>query len=51
MNDNIAIQVKNVSKKFKIPVKGHKNTLQERFLNPFQKTTKRISMIDFYQDE
>jgi ABC-2 type transport system ATP-binding protein len=38
MENNIAIQVKNVSKTFKVPVKGHKNTLQERFLNPFQKT-------------
>ena len=37
MNENTAIQVKNVSKNFRIPVKGHKNTLQERFLNPFQK--------------
>jgi len=41
MNDNIAIQVKNVSKQFKVPVKGNKNTLQERFLNPFQKTEHR----------
>jgi ABC-2 type transport system ATP-binding protein len=38
MENNIAIQVKNVSKTFKVPVKGHKSTLQERFLNPFQKT-------------
>jgi ABC-2 type transport system ATP-binding protein len=38
MKDNIAIQVKNVTKEFKVPVKGNKNTLQERFLNPFQKT-------------
>ena len=35
--DDIAIRVKNVSKKFKIPVNGHKNTLQEKFINPFQK--------------
>jgi ABC-2 type transport system ATP-binding protein len=41
MNNNIAIQVKNVSKQFKVPVKGNKNTLQERFLNPFQKTEHR----------
>ena len=41
MDNNIAIQVKNVSKKFKVPVKGNKNTLQERFLNPFQKTEHR----------
>lgn len=41
MEDNIAIQVKNVSKQFKVPVKGHKNTLQERFLNPFQKVQHR----------
>jgi len=38
MEENIAIQVKNVTKEFKVPVKGNKNTLQERFLNPFQKT-------------
>jgi ABC-2 type transport system ATP-binding protein len=38
MENNIAIQVKNVTKEFKVPVKGNKNTLQERFLNPFQKT-------------
>jgi ABC-2 type transport system ATP-binding protein len=38
MDNNIAIQVKNVSKKFKVPTKGQKLTLQERFLNPFQKT-------------
>jgi ABC-2 type transport system ATP-binding protein len=41
MDNNIAIQVNNVSKIFKVPVKGHKNTLQERFLNPFQKTELR----------
>lgn len=39
--DNIAIKVENISKTFKIPVKGHKNTLQEKFLNPFQKTEYR----------
>jgi ABC-2 type transport system ATP-binding protein len=39
--ENSAIQVKNVSKRFKIPVKGHSNTLQERFLNPFQKVQYR----------
>ena len=38
MENNIAIQVKNVSKQFKVPTKGQKNTLQERFLNPFKKT-------------
>ena len=38
MEENIAIQEKNVTKEFKVPVKGNKNTLQERFLNPFQKT-------------
>lgn len=41
MDNNIAIQVENVSKKFKVPVKGNKNTLQERFLNPFQKVEHR----------
>lgn len=35
--ENIAIQVKNISKRFKVPIKGHTNTLQEKFLNPFQK--------------
>lgn len=35
--ENTAISVKNVSKGFKIPVSGHSNTLQERFLNPFRK--------------
>ncbi len=39
--ENIAIEVKNVSKRFKIPVKGHSNTLQEKFLNPFQKVQYR----------
>ncbi len=34
---NIAISVKDISKEFKIPVNGQKNTLQERFLNPFHK--------------
>jgi ABC-2 type transport system ATP-binding protein len=38
MENNIAIQVNNVSKQFKVPTKGQKNSLQERFLNPFQKT-------------
>ena len=38
---DISISVKNVSKDFKVPVKGHSNTLQERFLNPFQKTQYR----------
>lgn len=38
MDNKIAIQVNNVSKQFKVPTKGQKNTLQERFLNPFQKT-------------
>jgi len=35
------MQVKNISKRFKVPVKGHTNTLQEKFLNPFQKTQYR----------
>jgi len=39
--ENIAISVKNISKEFKIPVNGQKNTLQERFLNPFHKTEYR----------
>lgn len=39
--ENIAISVKNVSKKFKIPVNGHANTLQERFVNPFRKVEYR----------
>ncbi|KUK77310.1 MAG: Putative polysaccharide ABC transporter [candidate division WS6 bacterium 34_10] len=38
MEKDIAIQVKNVSKQFKVPIKGQTNTLQEKFLNPFQKT-------------
>lgn len=41
MDSNIAIKVNNVSKRFKVPVKGQRNTLQERFLNPFQKTEHR----------
>lgn len=39
--ENIAISVKNVSKEFKIPVNGHSNTLQERFVNPFRKVEYR----------
>ncbi len=39
--ENIAISVKNVSKEFKIPVNGHANTLQERFINPFRKVEYR----------
>lgn len=39
--DDIAIRVKNLSKGFKIPIKGHANTLQERFLNPFRKVEYR----------
>lgn len=39
--DNIAISVKNISKNFKIPVNGQKNTLQEKFLNPFHKVKYR----------
>lgn len=39
--ENIAISVKNVSKEFKIPVNGHANTLQERFVNPFRKVEYR----------
>jgi ABC-2 type transport system ATP-binding protein len=38
MEKNLAIQINNVSKQFKVPIKGHTNTLQEKFLNPFQKT-------------
>jgi ABC-2 type transport system ATP-binding protein len=41
MNENIAIKVNNVSKQFKVPVRGQHNTLQERFLNPFHKTEHR----------
>ena len=36
--EDIAISVKNVSKKFRIPINGKKETLQERFVNPFHKT-------------
>jgi len=36
--EDIAVSVKNVSKKFKIPINGKKETLQERFVNPFHKT-------------
>ena len=39
--ENIAISVKDISKEFKIPVNGQKNTLQERFLNPFHKVEYR----------
>ncbi len=39
--EDIAIEVKNVSKRFKVPTKGHSNTLQDKFLNPFQKTQYR----------
>jgi len=35
------MQVKDISKRFKVPIKGHTNTLQEKFLNPFQKTQYR----------
>jgi ABC-2 type transport system ATP-binding protein len=35
--EEYAISVKNVSKTFKIPLNGHANTLQERFINPFRK--------------
>lgn len=38
MEDNIAVSLKNVSKKFVIPVNGKKDTLQERFVNPFHRT-------------
>lgn len=41
MDENIAIQVKNVTKEFKIPVNGRSNTLQEKFLSPFRKTEYR----------
>lgn len=36
--EDIAISLKNVSKKFRIPINGKKDTLQERFVNPFHKT-------------
>ena len=36
--EDIAVSVKNVSKKFRIPINGKKETLQERFVNPFHKT-------------
>ncbi len=39
--EDIAINIKDVSKKFKIPVNGHTNSLQEKFLNPFRKTEYR----------
>lgn len=39
--ENIAISVKNVNKCFRIPEKGHANTLQERFVNPFRKVEYR----------
>ena len=39
--ENIAISVKNISKGFKIPVNGQSNTLQEKFLNPFNKVEYR----------
>ncbi len=39
--EDIAINIKDVSKKFKIPVNGHANSLQEKFLNPFRKTEYR----------
>ena len=42
--EDIAVSVKNVSKKFKIPINGKKETLQERFVNPFHKT----EYVEFY---
>jgi ABC-2 type transport system ATP-binding protein len=39
--DDIAIRVKDIDKEFKIPVNGHANTLQEKFLNPFRKAEYR----------
>ena len=36
--EDISVSVKNVSKKFRIPINGKKETLQERFVNPFHKT-------------
>jgi len=36
--EDIAVSVKNVSKKFRIPINGKKETLKERFVNPFHKT-------------
>lgn len=35
--EEYAISVKNISKNFRIPLNGHGNTLQERFINPFRK--------------
>lgn len=37
MKENLAIEVKNLTKRFKIPEHGSANTIQERFLNPFAK--------------
>ena len=42
--EDIAVSVKNVSKKFRIPINGKKETLQERFVNPFHKT----EYVEFY---
>jgi len=42
--EDIAVSVKNVSKKFRIPINGKKETLQERFVNPFHKT----KYVEFY---
>ena len=39
--EDIAISVKNISKKFKIPINANSNTLQEKFLNPFRKVEYR----------
>ena len=39
--EDIAIRIKDVNKKFRIPVNGHTNSLQEKFLNPFRKTEYR----------
>ncbi len=41
MENNIAIKVEHLSKSFRVPVKGHLNTLQERFVRPFHKAQYR----------
>ena len=43
MEDNLAIKVTNLTKRFRIPEHGSPTTLQERFVNPFAKK----KMIDF----
>jgi len=38
MEEDIAVSLKNINKKFVIPINGKKDTLQERFVNPFHRT-------------